>query len=1246
MSVHASCSLTSIFCSLSPLLVADARRAHRRRFTPLYTRLLASFNLSCEARSSGEMAHVDKTTGAAAGAHVTPLGAPTASKPRLPAIRPTCPTTTAVAAATDGGAANDIEQSPLDDRRFRRVTLPNGLRVLLVEDAASETAAACLSVAVGHCSDPTELPGLAHFCEHMVFLGSEKYPTEGAFFAFVKAHGGFANASTEDELTTFYLSVMVGKGGRKSGEDDTKRVPAAAQGATAGEGPGLATPAADSPTLEPPALDIPGSIPRGLAPYYEALDRFAQFFISPLFTPSATAREVQAVNSEFKNALLNDTFRFNQLLKSAAAPGHPFRTFSLGNAASLWDRPTAEGIDVRAALLAFHGRHYSANQMALVLVAPAPLDDLAAWVGALFGAVPNTNAPLAADAYAGLVPYGPAETARLFRIVPVSESRAVRIFWAIPPSKATYRTNPAGFLADRINYAGPGSLVSALKARGWATYLRAWEWFRTTHLTMLQVSVFQTVAGTAETDAVVGAVFAYIRLVRQQGVTRRAYADVAARARLEWTYKEREEPIATAVVTARAMHTFPDAHLLTGKHLYEVYDEELIQSTAAALTPAAVLILSFDPAFAGETDKVDEWFGTEYSEEAIPDVTLAGWTDAEAWPELSVAPPNDFIPTDFSLVCDAIQSASDDMGALKVAMRQPTVDEMKDETPTGPADTSLSGAGGSSVVPCGHGVGPDVVAKVVDDATPKSEGHASPPCRPFPLLSIPVLPADAIGSANPVVLRHDASVRLHYKLDHTFRRPHGRVYIKFVTPGLFATPRSFVLASLACRLLTDDLTEQTKNAEDAGLRYRIRVSGDCFCLRLDGFSDKLPLLLQCVVDRLVGLRADPDRFSRVLEDLHHFYEVRVKDEPHSHACSVSEMLLYPHQWHATEILRCFGDEPDEAPSTGGPVGRRARMHPLPLAPVELDAFLASVWQRGVFIEALVTGNVAPAAALAMIAAVEDALPALPLPTADHPVFRVVELPTRHPVIARIASPHPQNTNSAVRVVFQVGCVGDPSADVALDLLRRMLSDYAFNELRTQQQLGYRVSVSSRERMGVSTLHVVIQSPSAAPETLTERILTCLEEFGADTLPTMDPTSFKTAMTTSLRKPDQQLSTETSRFISEIDKHTYNWGRRAAQADALEGVNTATLVRLWATHFAADAPQRRMLVAAVHPPQHPPALSAAEERAAGGGGGGDARAPIVLDDVVANPAAVRAFHNSRPLFPAQGFFEAGATGFSV
>lgn len=72
----------------------------------------------------------------------------------------------------------NIVKSPEDNRDFRGLELANGMKVLLVSDAATERSAASMSVSVGHLSDPDDIPGLAHFLEHMLFLGTEKYPDE------------------------------------------------------------------------------------------------------------------------------------------------------------------------------------------------------------------------------------------------------------------------------------------------------------------------------------------------------------------------------------------------------------------------------------------------------------------------------------------------------------------------------------------------------------------------------------------------------------------------------------------------------------------------------------------------------------------------------------------------------------------------------------------------------------------------------------------------------------------------------------------------------------------------------------------------------------------------------------------------------------------------------------------------------------------------------------------------------------
>lgn len=55
----------------------------------------------------------------------------------------------------------------------------------------AERAAAAMDVNVGHFSDPKDLPGLAHFCEHMLFLGTSKYPDEASYTNYLSSHGGW-----------------------------------------------------------------------------------------------------------------------------------------------------------------------------------------------------------------------------------------------------------------------------------------------------------------------------------------------------------------------------------------------------------------------------------------------------------------------------------------------------------------------------------------------------------------------------------------------------------------------------------------------------------------------------------------------------------------------------------------------------------------------------------------------------------------------------------------------------------------------------------------------------------------------------------------------------------------------------------------------------------------------------------------------------------------------------------------------
>ncbi|WP_333608666.1 insulinase family protein, partial [Arsukibacterium sp.] len=93
----------------------------------------------------------------------------------------------------------EIKQSVNDPHQYQWLTLTNGLAVLLVHEPQLEKSAAALTINVGHFDDPAEHQGMAHFLEHMLFLGSAAYPKAGEYQQFITQHGGSHNAWTGTE---------------------------------------------------------------------------------------------------------------------------------------------------------------------------------------------------------------------------------------------------------------------------------------------------------------------------------------------------------------------------------------------------------------------------------------------------------------------------------------------------------------------------------------------------------------------------------------------------------------------------------------------------------------------------------------------------------------------------------------------------------------------------------------------------------------------------------------------------------------------------------------------------------------------------------------------------------------------------------------------------------------------------------------------------------------------------------------
>uniref|UniRef100_A0A8C1Q204 Uncharacterized protein n=1 Tax=Cyprinus carpio TaxID=7962 RepID=A0A8C1Q204_CYPCA len=530
-----------------------------------------------------------------------------------------------------------IVKSPSDPKKYRYIELSNGLKALLIsdltqsesnkepvakeeedsgeeEDGDSEStnedsscvrkcssekqSAAALCISVGSFSDPADLPGLAHFLEHMVFMGSEKYPAENGFDAFLKRHGGSDNASTDCERTIFKFDVQ-----RKY--------------------------------------------------FREALDRWAQFFIGPLMIPDAVDREVEAVDSEYQMAQPLDSNRKEMLFGGLAKAGHPMSKFFWGNAQTLKNEPREKNINTYERLREFWRRYYSAHYMTLAVQSKETLDNLEEWVREIFIKIPNNGQPRA-DFSDLQDPFDTPDFNKLYRVVPVRKIHALTISWALPPQGKHYRVKPLHYISWLIGHEGAGSILSLLRKKCWALALFGGNsesgFDQNTTYSIFSVSITLSDEGFHNFFQVIHIVFQYLKMLQSVGPQQRLYEEIQKIEASEFHYQEQMEPIEFVANICENMQLFPKEDFLRGDQLMFEYNPEVISAPLRLLTPATANILLLSPEHDGLCHLKEKWFGTQYSVEDIPQEYCDLWAgDFPLNPDLHLPAENRFIATDFTL---------------------------------------------------------------------------------------------------------------------------------------------------------------------------------------------------------------------------------------------------------------------------------------------------------------------------------------------------------------------------------------------------------------------------------------------------------------------------------------------------------------------------------------------------------------------------------------------------------------------
>ncbi len=520
----------------------------------------------------------------------------------------------------DNGGEHVIYTGQSDSRQFRYLTLDNQMPVILIHDPNAKESAAALSISAGSRHDPENYQGLAHFLEHMLFLGSERYPEAGEFSAFVAKNGGYDNAYTSFENTQYFFQINSS------------------------------------------ALD------QGLA-------RFADMFRAPKLEATYMNKEINAVDAEYKSKVRFDSRRIDEATDALLPTGHPLRKLSVGNRETLVNKSVEDQEALLSQLKAFFKTHYSASRMMLAVAGPQDIETLEKYVRH-FGGIANNKSvlsrldfsPVSADLRRKL------NDSPLLVVEKIRPGRQVSLRFALDDIKNYLNNHSADYVASILGDEGEASLLTELKNRGWVNALSAGVGPLYLGQAELRVEMSLTPEGLNNVDGIVEQFYRAVDSIRGEindpdrlNTAKQRYRQYENISQTAIRFMEPVSPVDSVLSAINAVEYYDIPKMIVGNAVFPPFDVSAIEEVLNKITPAnsAVVLAGDDISSLYKLDKKTRWYKAAYGLFPLRDMCLQSGTccahksckkavlsqNAERQPFLPKL--NDYLPNDFSLRCES-----------------------------------------------------------------------------------------------------------------------------------------------------------------------------------------------------------------------------------------------------------------------------------------------------------------------------------------------------------------------------------------------------------------------------------------------------------------------------------------------------------------------------------------------------------------------------------------------------------------
>lgn len=445
---------------------------------------------------------------------------------------------------------NAIYTFPSDQNEYKRIVLKNDLEVIQITNANINKSSCAISIGTGSYDDT--IPGIAHLLEHLISMGTVKFPETNALKDFLSKNNGYYNATTRNDMNNYHFKV-------------------------------------DSEN------------------FLKALEIFSCFFHQPLFTNEAMQSAINTVNEEFEQACSNFYVKLNRMFQICC--NKPYNKFDFGNLKSLNVK------NIEKYVKNFWKQNYISSKMKIVIFHNEDIEEKINEFFEPIRKV-NKQHKTIVNSISNQKNYNPIFFNKKFKskyifFDPIIDINLLRIYVVIPNKFKTFKSRSIDYINYILTKTDKASLVFMLKEKNLASSF-SFDMIFQVQFSYCMFNIFLTKDGNKRYEELVDIIYSYLDNLL---ISFKTFKELIEMNQNKIAGLENKQDLDYFIELANTLQYVPFNYSLCHEYIYEYYDPKEIKYILEILKNVKnwLLFISDKSRFTNNNDfKTEEYFNIKY----------------------------------------------------------------------------------------------------------------------------------------------------------------------------------------------------------------------------------------------------------------------------------------------------------------------------------------------------------------------------------------------------------------------------------------------------------------------------------------------------------------------------------------------------------------------------------------------------------------------------------------------------------